>query len=773
MAYQIIDKQYSNELKKLETQATTQREQIKAEAKEARANLAKVRPGAVRVPQTPGAVAVAPSTRRDLQEARGEIDKWEREQLQKLLSAHLTAQKELQASRKHADIEYKEAVKQAKLEAERFVPEDTVKLATGELIEKAAFKKLPLMEQELLRAVGIQEYNKLQEIKVKREMEKYVYLPITKEYIDKTEFQKLTSEQQTQLKARGIESFNKYMEAVAHGKWAEAMRGEQVKYEEVVKEQKRIEKELAPYKAEEGYNLLKMLEKGYSTSELVSLGFQKSDIQDTKEFLASSITLSTGELVLKEAFKEMSLEAQSKLQSLGLEKYNKWVDEQNKLYEDWAKQYTSKELSEIESGKYQVYNYETDKFVSATQKEKAKREEYYAAQQVLGYNIGPPGTPGTITPVEAEKRFKVENIEVSPGEWVDKEAFNDLPEGMQEAARAEGLESINIENLKPEAQFEKMQDWGMIEKDDEYGGVDDEGNILLKDGRPWTEKYLTLQMAKGVGIGMIPIYGTIYYWSAMGPKMQTLSIAADVACFIPFGIAISTGVRSGMKLSTVLGRAVLAEIKAPITAITHPIGTAKAIIRPLTFLLKPRAIPTAAAEIRSFILKIPVKSLGKAKTAMKARDILTTAAIRGEKASIVIGDQTIDLAKVALQQKAIPVAVHTTYDIRPFLQGAKIQKGAEGLGMFVAPSLNTRLTKCSALGRGLTPAPDIGAFEWTGRFVRKIGKYLPEDIAKLDLPAVRSLRLVDATDIPADIAPKLQAYIRANKEQLWVASRNG
>ena len=231
MAYQIIDKQYSNELKKLETQVITQHEQIRAEAKRAKAELAKARPRAVQIPQTPGTTIAAPSTARSSQKAREEIERWEREQTQALTHSHLSAIAELKKAKKHAEIETKEAERKAKVEAEKFVPGDVVKLTTGEFVDKTEFNKLPAKEQDILRAVGMKEYNKMQETAIEHEKAKYVYLPATKEYVDKTEFQKLSLKYQTQLKARGVEGFNKYMEAVAHGEWAEAMRGEQVKLE--------------------------------------------------------------------------------------------------------------------------------------------------------------------------------------------------------------------------------------------------------------------------------------------------------------------------------------------------------------------------------------------------------------------------------------------------------------------------------------------------------------------------------------------------------------
>lgn len=261
---------------------------------------------------------------------------------------------------------------------------------------------------------------------------------------------------------------------------------------------------------------------------------------------------------------------------------------------------------------------------------------------------------------------------------------------------------------------------------------------------------------------IVPFVYSAKNWSKLSPAEKSVSFVLDIASIIPGVAMLSSEVRAGTKLSRAIGKVLLAEVKAPITAITHPVSTVKAGVSPFTTLIKPSRIPVAASEIRSYILKIPVEAIGDAKTAMEARDMLTKAAIHGLEPTVEIAGKKIELSKVALQTIQHPVAVHTGYDMRPFLHGSTIKIGAEGKGLFVAPTLNTRLTKASAFGAGLTPAPEVGTFEWTGRHIRKIGKYLPEDVARLDLAPIKPLNLADAENIPAKLAPKLETYIRKN-----------
>jgi len=299
-----------------------------------------------------------------------------------------------------------------------------------------------------------------------------------------------------------------------------------------------------------------------------------------------------------------------------------------------------------------------------------------------------------------ETVLKKNTVELKSGELIDKAEFNALPAKMQEVAKEQGLDAIDLSKLEPQEQFNKMKQWELVDKDAEFAGIDESGQVLIKGKEadiPWHEKYLNAEMAKGVAIGMIPIAGTIYHWEKMQPWEKGLSIALDVATFIPFVGAVSAGVRGGTKLTAAVGRAVLSEVKAPITMIAHPVATAKTMLYPIETALRPSKLPLTALEIRYSTVRLPVKDIGTAKNAMEARDIVTKAAIMGDTPAVEIAGKNIELSKVALQQKTLPAAVHATPDIRPFLAGTEIQAGREG-GLFVAPSLHTRFTGASAFG---------------------------------------------------------------------------
>jgi len=306
---------------------------------------------------------------------------------------------------------------------------------------------------------------------------------------------------------------------------------------------------------------------------------------------------------------------------------------------------------------------------------------------------------------EFEKKYIEVGKQLEKAEWISREYYDLLPPKMQNAVMKDGIQAISISHLKPEAQFEMMKQWNLIDNDAQFAGVDETGQVLIKAReadsiveQPWYNKFLTKEFAKGAIIGMIPIAGTIYHWNTMKtPWEKGLSIALDVACLIPFVGAVSAGVRAGGKLGIAIGRAALQEVKAPLLALTKPIETAKAALYPLETVVRSKKLPLTALELRYSTIRLPVDEIGDAKSAMHARDIITSAAIKGDKTSLQIAGKSIELSKIALQQRIMPAAVHTCPDIRPFLSGSVVQRGREG-GLFVSPSLHTRFASASAFG---------------------------------------------------------------------------
>lgn len=553
-------------------------------------------------------------------------------------------------------------------------------------ISKAAYESLSPEDQQRIKELGIEGFNKYYEQK-QAEFERNNVKLNTGEYVSKTEYNNLPSEWQSALKTYGVDGFQNWLSTAypgakgfividdpnagkmvygktddpnigidaggnriwIGGRWPDAVKhylqGVEIRGSEIISREQLQAEKLAAAQKVEGVD---KIQPEISTIKTAGEAKPVSDL----------IKVGKDQYIDKEAFNALDPKYQKVLKTEGIEAFQK----------EYAKDHVR-----LDDGTY-ISN-ETWAHLSKEDQELANKEGYEAV-------------------------LKKNTVELKSGELVDKAEFEMLPPVMQAVAKEQGLDAIDLSKLKPEQQFEKMKEWKLVDKDAEFAGVDETGQILIKGKEadiPWTEKYLTTEMAKGVAVGMIPIAGTLYHWEKMKPWERGLSIALDVATFIPFVGAVSAGVRAGGKLTAVVGRAALAEAKAPITAVMHPVATAKTMIYPIETALRPTKIPLTALEIRSSTVRLPVKDIGKAEDAMQARDIITKAAIMGDTPAVEIAGKNIELTKVALQQKISPAAVHTTPDIRPFLSGAEIQSGREG-GLFVSPSMHTRFTGASAFG---------------------------------------------------------------------------
>ena len=623
---------------------------------------------------------------------------------------------------------------------------ENVQLKTGEWINKTAYDSLSQENKDKINAIGIEKFNTEAQER-QRIFEANNIKLNTGEYISKEAYDKLPIDWQRQISQRGVEGFNTWLET-AYGGRKEYAIIEDMSGQHVYAIDSNTTTTGVGY--DEAGNRIYIAGRWPSSVTKDDMGISSlsgrwpTEVSTFQPMTPQThVKLSTGELINKTVFNELNPTQQQLLMKVGIQEFNRQAEEEEKVV-----------LAQVKENYVEVKGELIEKNYYEQLSEAEKKE----IQQV--------GTAKFIEQKQA--KFEAENVKLDSGEYVSKADYESLPPKMQEAVKQYGLQSIQIQHLKPDAQFEMMKQWDLVEKDAVFAGVDEDGNVLVKskaDEQPktWQEKYLTAEMAKDITVSMIPIAGTIYRWSAMkSPWEKGLNVGLDVLTLIPFVGGISTGVRAGGKLGAVVGRVALAELKAPITAITHLAGTAKAAIAPARTLLSPKRIPTAAAEIRSYILKFDAGVVGGSKNAMEARDALTKAAIMGNEPVIQAAGKQIKLAKVALNQKGFPVGIHTSNDIRAFLDGAIVEKNIENKGLFITSSMNTRLTGATAFGHGMTPAPDIGIFEWTGRKVKTIGKYSPSDIARLDKPPIRELNLADAKNIPQDIAPQLKAYIRSN-----------
>jgi len=166
----------------------------------------------------------------------------------------------------------------------------------------------------------------------------------------------------------------------------------------------------------------------------------------------------------------------------------------------------------------------------------------------------------------------------------------------------------------------------------------------------------TLKMASDLGIALVPVYGTIHFWDEMGGGMQALSIAADVLTFIPFvgGISaaakVAAGVGRGARVAAALKaipRIAVAEVKAPLTMIAHPLETTKLTARQVRNLgewaLGRSRIPLDAMATVYGTARLDARIAGSEEAAMYIRNELMRMASNGEKPILTFGGKTYTL----------------------------------------------------------------------------------------------------------------------------------
>jgi len=225
-------------------------------------------------------------------------------------------------------------------------------------------------------------------------------------------------------------------------------------------------------------------------------------------------------------------------------------------------------------------------------------------------------------------------IKLDSGEMMKKADYEVLPEKMQQAVMKNGLQAIDISNLKPDAQFSMMKTWGLVDKDAQFDGVDNEGNIkyfvgtqgreqqkpktywedlygagkgmvlgiaslpkVLKtqEGRkelwqswtPWAEEKGERATLAGAGKmaaeNLVPFVYAIGHWDDLSAGEKTIILGLDALSMIPVvggGIrGVSTSVRMGSPLTRsigkVAGRIALEQVRAPFELLMHPLENLK------------------------------------------------------------------------------------------------------------------------------------------------------------------------------------------------------
>ncbi|KKM96006.1 hypothetical protein LCGC14_1182460 [marine sediment metagenome] len=224
-------------------------------------------------------------------------------------------------------------------------------------------------------------------------------------------------------------------------------------------------------------------------------------------------------------------------------------------------------------------------------------------------------------------------------------------------------------------------------------------------------------IAKEFGLASIPIYGTIRTWQDSPNWAKALSVAGDLAFFIPIVGQVSAASRAGTSLLRTGANIAIAEVRAPITTVLHPLKTAKLVLEPLETIFIPRKIPVEALEVSFETIRIPtalevartpstVKMPGGLLTpeeAFKVREALTQAAIRGESPRIPVGTAgEVQITSPAFQKTIGIGAIHNTPDARNFMTGITVGEDGSGV-LFLAPGRMERFVQ--ATGTGITEFP--------------------------------------------------------------------
>lgn len=317
------------------------------------------------------------------------------------------------------------------------------------------------------------------------------------------------------------------------------------------------------------------------------------------------------------------------------------------------------------------------------------------------------------------------SIQLADGTYITKTDWATLPDKYKQIGLKQGYEAMSSALDSDLGKLKEYTDSkGNIDIAKYLKTTNDKQTLVnlgipdtdIKSAEDYNKATSPSGIAKEIGLSMIPVYGTIRYYdqakegglTAGEVALLSLSAISDIAMFIPGVGAIAAGARASKELSVggklaaaarAGGRVALAEVKSPYTMVRHPVATTKAAYSSIETLLFPRHLPIASAEIAFTTVRIPISATTEdIAEVSKLRQVVTQAAIEGKTAETTIGGTKVVLTPTMLQKVVAPVAVHTTPDIRPYLNGAIVKEGAEG-GLFIAPNLHTRFALATAFGK--------------------------------------------------------------------------
>lgn len=273
-------------------------------------------------------------------------------------------------------------------------------------------------------------------------------------------------------------------------------------------------------------------------------------IEEIRAFEATNVKLDTGEWVAADTYNMLPPDYQTMLKTLGVEGFNKKADA---------------ELTAFKAANIEV---EPDMWVPKAEWGNLTPAQQKEVKATGRYTV-------ILPPEEAFAQLKSEgkipdnailkSYDDKTGEITYVALKTDL--GMDEIMRYWGELNAHQQRIQINAALGKpiadhYKDWGDLSKDERNAVLEfyTQSALPAQTGdRKFYEELWEEQKAqlKDIGIGMIPVYGTIYHWDRMSPTWRGISIALDVAIIIP----IIKAMAGGIKASTLALKAKIAPIR--------------------------------------------------------------------------------------------------------------------------------------------------------------------------------------------------------------------
>lgn len=369
----------------------------------------------------------------------------------------------------------------------------------------------------------------------------------------------------------------------------------------------------------------------------------------------------------------------------------------------------------------------------AEQQEAALKElePYKIGGTKLGVQIAPPGgkdrkdQAGQTTP----EAYDIEKYARMGGEEKVLRAAG-FPEDAIKKAFEKAQQDRGIDEHRQ--QYFKDRGWSL-----ELPGINDpdRDKKLEEFQKRWdtaTNDYLKkhdktkLDLAKDFGIQIaemtVPGVYVARNWDDLSAGKKALWIAVDIVSVLPFVGAAAYGARgvsTAGRLARLKGAAkgiageAVAQIRAPVDVIAHPIGTTKAAaktVREVTEnILHPSKIPEAVITTSKGTVRLKVTEATTPEQAKKIRDELMELAAKGEKPIVEVGGVKYELSRSPLMKELGGGLAHATPSGEAFEAGLTVKRKpgmpSQEQGLFLSHEPLPRFIETSAFGmKGQKPA---------------------------------------------------------------------